>query len=175
MTAYSAGYAFGQLIVFLAFLVPAIFFLRAQQKALAVVHPENRKMQPGLVWLQLIPFFNYVWIFVVVKRIADSFAKQYAALQSDSILGIPDEEALKVIGKRPTLGIGLAYCILLCCFPLFTIAGAFSVPPRTTRNEYVYVIFGFIMISLSLGVITCWIIYWVQLAHYKNKLKRSLA
>jgi hypothetical protein len=163
-----------QLLLLLSFLIPAIFFLIAQQKALAVVHPENRRMRPGLVWLQLIPLFNYFWAFVVVRRIADSFAKQYAAYQNDSILGVVDEEALKVVGKRPTYAVGLAYCILLPCLVLFNVL--FNVFfPEITRTDLIYASFGGIMFFLALAIMICWVIYWVQLARFKNKLKRGTA
>jgi len=95
--------------------------LRAQHGALAMVRPENRRLAPGLVWLQLIPLFNFVWIFIVVRRIADSLANEYAGWESDSLFGIADEDALKRIGKRPTYGIGLTYCILCAALPISVI------------------------------------------------------
>ncbi len=86
-------------------LVPAIFFILTLQKTLTTISPENRKMQPGQVWLMLIPLFNLVWQFIVVDRISDSIAAECRRLN------IPLSE------KRPSYNIGLAYCIL-------TIAGA---------------------------------------------------
>jgi hypothetical protein len=38
-----------------------IFFLLSMQKALSRVSPQNRKMEPGMVWLALIPCVNIVW------------------------------------------------------------------------------------------------------------------
>lgn len=160
-----------QLLLLLVLLIPAIFFVITQQKTLKAVQPENRRMHPGLVWLQIIPLFNYVWAFIVVRRIADSLAQQYAALQSDNILGVADEDALKLVGKRPTYGIGLAYCVLLLCLPLLTIAGTIFSDPKSENPGY-YATFGFALMALGLAVLICWIVYWVQLAGYKNKLKQ---
>jgi hypothetical protein len=180
MTPYSVGYAFGQLILLLAFLIPAILFLRTQQTILSAIRPENRKMHPGLVWLQLIPFVNYVWGFFVVNRIADSLSKQYAALQSDSIFGMVDEEEIKAIGKRPTYGIGLAYCLLLLSVPgaiiFFNLIGtAPTAADGRPENAGFYMVMALSMSMLVLAMMTCWIIYWVQLARHKKNLKRSPA
>jgi hypothetical protein len=67
------------LIVFVVvafFLVPMIFFLLAQQNTLRAVSAHNRKMQPGEVWLQLIPLFGLVWKFIVVTRISQSIRSE---------------------------------------------------------------------------------------------------
>jgi hypothetical protein len=175
MTPYAAGYLFGQIVMFLAFLTPVFLFFRAQQMVLTLIRPENRRMHPGLVWLQLIPLFNYVWVFFVVRRIADSLAKQYAALQSDSILGIVDEQAIKDFGKRPTYRIGLAYCILIACIPLLIIFTNLFADPTQTKSDVFYGLFGLTVGLLALGALICWIVYWVQLAGYKNKLKEVYA
>ena len=86
---YQAGYAVGQLIAFLLFLTPAVFFLLTQQNTLKAIRRENRRLRPGLVWLQLIPIFNFCWMFVVVTRVADSLYKENVSLMDDSILGVP--------------------------------------------------------------------------------------
>ena len=176
-TAYSVGYGAAQLILLLAFLIPAILFLRTQQNVLSAIWPENRRMHPGLVWLQLVPLFNYVWVYFVVRRIADSLVKQYAAFQSDSIFGIADEDAIKAIGKKPTYGIGLAYCLLLSSMPLvlifFNLLGT-ATPAAGPKQEDTgfYLVLGLLCFALMLAVFVCWIIYWVQLAACKKKLIR---
>ncbi len=176
-SAYSLGYGMGQLVLLLTFLIPAILFLRTQYTLLSTIWPENRRMQPGLVWLQLIPLFNYVWVYFVVRRIADSLVKQYAAFQSESIFGLADEEAIKAIGKRPTYGIGLAYCVLLSSMPLvlifFNLFGAYTpTAGRTPENTGSDLALGLLCFALILAMFVCWIIYWVQLAACKRKLRR---
>ena len=175
MSPYSVGYAVGQLLAILAFLIPVFLFLRAQQNALAVVRPENRQLHPGLVWLQLIPIFNFVWMFIVVRRIADSLTKEYAGWESDSVFGIADEEELKKIGKRPTYGIGLTYCILCACLPisliLFNLLGSTDITPENSAS---FTLIGLAAFSLILAAFVCWIVYWVQLAGWKRKLKQKL-
>lgn len=79
----------------------AILFLLTLQNTLKAISPANRKMEPGMVWLSLIPFFNVVWQFIVVKKISGSIAAEY---NSRNIPCPP----------KPTYNVGLAYCILTC-------------------------------------------------------------
>jgi hypothetical protein len=58
-------------------LVIAIFFFLTQSKALKLCHRDNRTMEPGQVWLSLIPVFGYIWQFVVINRIAESLRNEF--------------------------------------------------------------------------------------------------
>jgi hypothetical protein len=84
-------------------ILPLIFYLLTLQGVLQQVKPENRKMDPGMVWLILIPLFGIVWQFIVVGNIADSLKAEFAQRGVN-----PGEE-------RPGYNIGLTYCILMCC------------------------------------------------------------
>jgi hypothetical protein len=64
-------------IVFAILLVPMIFYLLTLQKALNRCSPECRAMNPGLVWLMLIPLFNIVWQFFIVMNMAKSLAAEF--------------------------------------------------------------------------------------------------
>ncbi|MDY3559726.1 hypothetical protein R5W23_000884 [Gemmata sp. JC673] len=59
-------------------------FLSALQRALLRVEPENRRMSPGQVWLNLIPIFNLVWCTVTVERVAESLRNEFLARQMHS-------------------------------------------------------------------------------------------
>ena len=163
---YQAGNAFGGLIAFLLFLSPAVFFLLTQQNTLKAIRRENRRLRPGLVWLQLIPIFNFYWMFVVVRRIADSIYKEHTSLMDDSILGVPDTDATEGFWKRPTYGIGMAYCVqYTLLFPVLIIFFNLFGGLGDARN------FAIISLILSLSILICWIIYWVKLAGEKRKLQ----
>ena len=64
-------------VVLLVWLVVAICFLISLSKALARCHPRNRTMEPGMVWLNLIPLFNLVWQFITVNRVAESLDNEF--------------------------------------------------------------------------------------------------
>lgn len=137
-------------LFFLVWLVVMIFFLIAQQNTLKAIKPQNRRMQPGEVWLQLIPLFNLIWQFIVVARIADSIRNEITDRTQNSFLGIADPVFANDSTRRPTYDIGLTFCILsLCgCIPLL---GGIA----------------------SIGGLVCWIIYWTQIVAYKNKFLNS--
>jgi len=137
----------GIVIIFgLGYLVALIFFLIAQQNTLKAIQPQNRRMSPGEVWLQLIPLFNLVWQFIVVARISDSIRNEINDRTMNSFLGIADPVFANDMTRRPTYDMGLTFCILsLCgCIPVL---GSFA----------------------SIAGIVCWIIYWTQIVAYKNK------
>ncbi len=62
---------------YIALLLIGIFFLLTLHKALAKCHPRNRTMEPGMVWLNLIPLFNLVWQFITVVKVAESLEYEY--------------------------------------------------------------------------------------------------
>lgn len=83
-------------------LLPTIFYLISLQKALGRCQPHNRLMEPGLVWLMLIPIFNLIWQFFVVVNIAGSLEKEFTER------GIASE-------PEPGKAVGFAMCILNVC------------------------------------------------------------
>jgi hypothetical protein len=90
------------LILFAVLLVPFIFYLLTLQKALRRCSPETRAMQPGMVWLMLIPVFGLFWHFMLVLNLAKSLGAEFQKR------GIAEEPA-------PGQTIGLATCVLNCC------------------------------------------------------------
>jgi len=141
------------LILFTAaiiFLIPMIFFLITQQNTLRAIKPENRRMRPGEVWMQLIPLFNIVWQFIVVARISDSIRNEINDRNNNSFLGEVNPVFVNDHDPRPTYNIGLAFCVLGLC-GIIPLVGTFA----------------------SLGALVCWIIYWTQVAAYKNKFQNN--
>ena len=156
------GLFFWQIFFLTAFVVPAVFFLLAQYKTLKTISPANREISPGEVWFQLIPVFNLYWQFVVVTRIADSLLKEQVFLESqdDSILGIPDFDAVEAIGNRPTYKIGITWCTL------------FLLDVIMARLQWITMDHTIIRGLIGLSAMICWIIYWVELVKNKQKILR---
>jgi hypothetical protein len=107
----TAGAVVGDLMVLaIAFLfalvavwfVPLVFFLISMQGALRAVSPKNRGLSPGLVWLDLIPFFNLAWNFVVVIQVSQALKREL------------EERGIKDCGDCG-YAIGLAMSILWIC------------------------------------------------------------
>jgi hypothetical protein len=81
-------------------LIPGIFYTLTLHKALSRCAPENRAMEPGLVWLIYIPVFNLIWNFIVVNRISTSLRSEF---QRRGVTGVDTGREL-----------GLAMSILAC-------------------------------------------------------------
>src|ERR1041385_3360468 len=76
-----------------------ITFLLSMQKALTRVAPPNRAMRPELVWLMLIPVFNFIWQFSLAARVPDSRRNEFRNRRRDD-------------GGDYGKVIGMTYCIL---------------------------------------------------------------
>lgn len=61
-------------LIMLAILLGICFVL---SRSLAAVPAEHRKVEPGMVWLLLIPCFNVIWNFYVFLKIPDSFKSYF--------------------------------------------------------------------------------------------------
>lgn len=121
-------------------LIPLIFYLLTLQNTFKAISVENRKMQPGEVWLTLIPVFGYIWQFFIVSKLADSLG---AELKSK---GIENNE------ERPGYTVGLVYCILM----------AIASP--------LVVFIGFAGSILSIAGVVFWIVYWVKIDGYRKSV-----
>src|SRR4051812_11441749 len=70
-------------VVVAVVLIILIFYLLTLQKALSRVSPRNRLMEPGMVWLNLIPCFNIIWQFVIAVRVPDSLRNEFRDRDQD--------------------------------------------------------------------------------------------
>ncbi|MCA6362112.1 MAG: hypothetical protein IM638_03690 [Bacteroidetes bacterium] len=144
------GLLFFILIVIGGAVAFAVFFLLNLGNALKQCSPETRKMPPGQVWLTLIPLFGVVWYFIVVSRIADSLAGEFARRR------MPVNEA------RPGYGVGLA----------MSIAGCGGLLRNFGKLAHVPLLY-WLGIGIALVYLVLVVVYWVQIAGYKNQLIRS--
>jgi len=72
------------------FLVIAVFYLGLLARILKKCSPQARTMEPGLVWLLLIPLVSSIWIFFVVIALAKSLGNEFRLrnIPADSEPGI---------------------------------------------------------------------------------------
>ena len=159
-----------QILLFLAFLIPAIFFLLTEHLTLKRIRPENRKMSPGLIWLQLIPLLGQIWQFYVVVKIAGSINKEVISWYIEPLFGV-DAVTVERGNRRPTQAMGLTYCTLSVAFPVLSVVSVTGLiwTPADHAYETAETTVGF----LAFVCIACWIIYWVQLVIWGSKLKRG--
>jgi hypothetical protein len=91
------------LIILVGILLLYIFYILSLSRALSKCSVASRTMQPGMVWLLLVPLFNLVWQFIVVIGLADSLGKEFRAR------GILNAE------PEPGKTIGIAMCVCAVC------------------------------------------------------------
>ncbi len=158
-------------------LLIAILFLLNLQNTLKAAAPENRKMPPANVWLLLIPIFSTYYYFIVVKRISETIKAEYAS--KNQILDNP----------KPTFNIGMALAIssaislLISLITIretidsmmlsYTVTSSGNLEEMAALQTTAAAPSFLSTIGSYIGFVgfVLWIIYWVQTAGYKNKMK----
>ena len=92
----------GVVVAVIFLLVPIAFYIMSLQKELNRCAPENRAIQPAMVWLLLVPCFNVVWHFFVVLKMARTLGAEFQKR------GLAESPA-------PGQTLGLIMCVLICC------------------------------------------------------------
>ncbi len=136
--------------VLIAILVVAVFYLLTLQKALSRVARHNRLMEPGLVWLSLIPLVGLVWSFFIATRVPDSLRNEFRERGMDDFTDY---------GKR----IGLANAVL------GVVLSAAAVLSIIAPSLW----WGFVLIPLGLVSLMLFIIFWVRIAGYSREIRTS--
>jgi len=129
----------------LGLVIAVVLYLASLYKTLATCAPANRSLAPGLVWLNLIPVFSAIWIFVTVVSVASSLRREHAqrGIASDAGHGF---------------GPGLAFAILglLCDISALLLSPVFFVP-------------------FALAALVLWIIHWFAVVDSRQALERAQA
>lgn len=135
---------FGGLAVGLAV---AILYYITLQRTLGLCRPRNRTMEPGMVWLNLIPCFSLYWVFRTVNALADSLKNEYQDRGMDD-------------GSDYGRSLGIAMAVV----QIFGSVIANLVP--TDRLPMALVSF-----SISMSPLILLIAYWVRIAGYARRLR----
>jgi hypothetical protein len=73
----------GEIAFLLVALGIEILYLLTLQKALRRVSAPNRTMEPGMVWLMLVPCVNFVWQFHIATQVPKSLRNEFRARGQD--------------------------------------------------------------------------------------------
>jgi hypothetical protein len=130
-------------------LVIQVLFLLNLMQLIEAVHPTNRAMSPGLVWLNLIPIFGLGWMIYTVIKIKDSLDRENRS------------RGATPVDDRNSYTVGLVYSILAVAAFVVGYGGYVS------RGASA---FGGV---ISLAVLITWIIYWVRTHRVKNDLQAT--
>jgi hypothetical protein len=125
--------------------VTLLFFSTLARVAMRV-RRENRRIDPGQVWLNLVPVFNLVWLPITVDRLADSIRREC------------EERGLDQPGEGYTRPVGLTWLVL----------SVLAVPVTTLAPELGCAVLVFVPTAVMF-----WVVYWWQLAGYARRLKAT--
>ena len=89
--------------VFLVAVAVAIAFIVFLGRLLSKCAPASRTMQPGMVWLSLIPVFGIIWSFLVVSALGKSLGNEFR------LRSIASTE------PEPGKTLGMAMCVCQAC------------------------------------------------------------
>jgi hypothetical protein len=158
-----AGVAIGMLIcigvVLLVAIAITVLFCLSMQRTLNEVRQRNRAMAPGMVWLYLIPLFNVFWAIYMVVKIAESLRNEFR----DRGWGTGTESFGKTVGLF--WSVGNVSSIFLGCT-----VGAVD---AAVKDPAVSAVLNLVNMGVSLALLVCWIIYWVQIYQYGTRLREG--
>lgn len=100
---FDAVFGLMWVIFLLAGIAILIIWLVVMNRALDQVSHDIRKMEPGAVWLCIIPVFGLVLQFMITSAVANGIAGEFA------VRNLFPKEA------KPGMGVGSTGCLLVCC------------------------------------------------------------
>jgi hypothetical protein len=130
-------------------LVITICYLMTLSTALSRVAPRNRLMEPGQVWLMLVPCVNFIWQFFIAIRVPDSLKNEFRDRGRDD-------------GSDYGKSIALTNAIIGLVG-----GGITNVMTRTGGMEQIGLA---ISLLLTLVNLVLFIVFWVKIANYSSQL-----
>jgi hypothetical protein len=149
-------------VVFLIALVILIFFCATLQKALSRCSPRNRTMEPGLVWLNLIPFFSILfWSIYTSIHVGNSLKNEFEDRDIDD-----GGDYGKSLGIW-TVAVSLAFTVVSygIKFRAVPVVIRLGMPPQEEMN-----IGPLFQAPLLIAFLVMFVTYWVRIAGYSRKL-----
>jgi hypothetical protein len=130
-------------------LVILVCYLLTLQTALSRVSPRNRLMEPGSVWLMLIPCVNFIWQFVIAVRVPDSLRNEFRDRGRDD-------------GSDYGKSLALTQCVLgIVNIFIGNILG--RVPEFAVMANLIAGVIGIVGLVI-------FIVFWVKIAGYSSQL-----
>jgi hypothetical protein len=103
-------------LILLVFLTVYILYLLTLSRALEQCSRKNRTMEPGMVWLNLVPCLNLVWQFMTVNAVAESLGNEFYSRRMDRR------------GEDYGKGLGIATCALHLAGAIPYLGALFTLP-----------------------------------------------
>ena len=147
-----------------------ILFLMTLYRALNRCSRRNRTMEPGMVFLQIIPLFSLIWTFIMTAKIGDSLKKEFVDRDIDD-----GSDYGKSVGMwwATTAVIGFVISSIGSVYTAMQAAqqggggGPFGPMGRNPGELDVGTL---VSLPFSLASFVLWIVYWVKISGYSRTL-----
>jgi len=152
-------------VVLLVVYTIRIFYCLTMQKALSRVAPEHRTMEPGMVWLYLIPCLDIIWLFMIAIRVPESLGNEFRARGRDD-------------GSDYGKGIGITSAVVMLLsgvvsYGISAATGGAGPGAGAGGGGGAGDIGGCLSGILSLIGLVLFIVFWVKVANYSGQLASS--
>jgi hypothetical protein len=162
------------LVVLAGVLAIYIFFCLTLQRTQTAVHPRNRLIPPGIVWLhclhlgQVIPFAGLVfsigasiWDIIMVVKLSGSLKLEF------------EDRGWRTDGEGFGRMMGLVWSVgQVAGLPLGFAIGFLA--PQVKEPAIAIAVFA-VIVGLGVTLLVCWIVFWVQMAGYGRRLREGRA
>ncbi|WP_069660059.1 hypothetical protein [Arcticibacter eurypsychrophilus] len=139
------------------------FFCYSITKVLDHIAEENRSIQPKMIWLLLIPGFNWIWNFVVATKLSLSIKKEMEARDFD-------------VSGKPTFMQGILYAIIsvISVIPSIMIRLSAKTPEELINaTKAIPENLSIVIEVIGIIQIILFITYWSKISWYKNILEND--
>lgn len=139
------------------------FFCYSITKILDHISYENRSIQPKMIWLLLIPGFNWIWNFVVATKLSLSIKKEMEARDFD-------------ISGKPTFMQGILYAIIsvISVIPSIVIRLSAKTPEEMINaTKAIPENLSIVIEVIGIIQIILFITYWSRISWYRNILEND--
>ena len=143
--------------VLVAIIIGVLFLLNLHW-TLSAVREDNRELSPGKVWLALIPIFSTFYVLYMVPRISNSLEREFQARGRRT----SDE------GFARTAGMIWAWGGIVSLFLSLVQNGL-----QFAGEAPLAMLIGLLSLPVSIGILVCFILYWIQTYQYRKRLVRS--
>ncbi len=147
------------ILISLSTLAINIWYYISLQTAMDAVSIRNRSMSGGLIWLNIIPIFGFIWPFIFNSAIKHSYLNEFKDL------GIKDNVSLVS---------GIIYPVMILLFTLLNYVIPLLVFGSYDYRFYVYSDEGILFIILAFATLIAslvlWIVFWTKVVNLKNTL-----
>jgi len=155
---FLAGFLVCMIVILAIVILIQVLFLMTLFRTQKAVDERNREISPGMVFLTLIPLVGTFWVLFMVPKLANSLRKEF----EDRGWHTDSEGFGRTAGSIWAWG-GLVSILISVAQNVAQFGG----------NMELGMLISLVSLPVSLTILVCWILYWVQMAQYGKRLREG--